>query len=131
MHPASTKYLEAKSSMPIFVKITLAPDCIILVIRLLSMSHYFCLIFYKFFGSSTKTWIPICILNLFKLKSMQAILAFLIWVGICWCALTVCKAYPLINWLSVELCPCALRIFIDFIGNLGPNIVYCFMVLID
>lgn len=83
-----------------------------------------------FLGSSTKTWIPSWSLNLFKLKSRQAILAFLISVGICWCALTVCIAYPLISWLYVELWPWALRILIDLIGYVVPNIVFCSTVLI-
>lgn len=84
-----------------------------------------------FLGSSTKTWIPSWSLNLFKLKSKHAILAFFIYVGICWCALTVWIAYPLISWLSVELCPCALRMLIDLIGYFVPKIDYCLTVLID
>lgn len=91
-HPASTKYFEAKSSMPMRVSTTFAPLSKILVILLFKTSHSFCLIFSKFLGSSTKTWMPICNLNLFKLKSKQAIFAFLTIVGICWWAFTVWMA---------------------------------------
>lgn len=55
MHPASTIYLDAKSSIPIVVQMTLAPDSNILVTLLFKTSHYFCLIFSIFFGSSTRT----------------------------------------------------------------------------
>jgi len=131
IHPASTIYFEAKSSIPILVRITLAPAWRILLTLYFKTSHYFCLIFSIFLGSSTKTWIPNWSLNLFKLKSRQAIFAFLISVGICWWALTVWIAYPLTNWLYVELCPWALRILIDLTGYLTPKIVYCLTALIE
>lgn len=81
--PASTMYLEARSSMPILVRITFAPDSRILVTLLLRTSHSFCLIFSRFFGSSTSTCTPSCSRNLLRLKSRQAIFAFFTMVGIC------------------------------------------------
>lgn len=131
IHPASTRYFEARSSMPILVRITFAPASRIFFTLCLRTSHSFCLIFYKFLGSSTRTWMPIWSLNLFRLKSKHAIFAFFISVGICWWAFTVCSAYPFTSWLSVELCPWAFKIFIDFIGYFAPKILSCFIALIE
>lgn len=55
MHPASVMYFEAKSSIPILVTMTLAPDYKIFLTLSFKTSHSFCLIFSMFFGSSTKT----------------------------------------------------------------------------
>lgn len=44
-HPASVIYFDAKSSIPIVVRMTLAPDSKILVTLLFKTSHSFCLIF--------------------------------------------------------------------------------------
>lgn len=53
--PDSNMYLEAVSSMPMVVMMTLAPASMILDILVLRTSHYFCLIFSRFLGSSTRT----------------------------------------------------------------------------
>ena len=76
--PASTRYLAATSSSPIFVKNTLAPAFKILSILSFRMSSYRSLMSCRLLGLFSSTCTPICILNLLKLKSRQAILAFLI-----------------------------------------------------
>jgi len=54
IHPASIKYLFATSSIPLVVKMTLAPAARIFSILSFKISHSLYLIFSKFLGSSTK-----------------------------------------------------------------------------
>lgn len=78
----SDKYLLAISSIPFVVMITLAPELRIKSHLCFNISHSFYLIFSNSFGFSILIEIPIWSLNLLRLKSRQAILAFLTEVGI-------------------------------------------------
>ena len=98
----SSKYFYAISSIALVVNITFAPAFIIFSHLSFKISHSLNLIFSRFFGSVTKTYIPICNLNLFKLKSRQAIFAFSTFVLISCDARIVYSAYPFTSTLWRE-----------------------------
>jgi len=98
--PFAIRYFYAKSSIPIVDRITLTPAPIIISIlslstetSLLNYYHtnflipYLSRIFDRAFGSSTVICTPIAHLNLLRLKSIHAILAFSTLVDIYWDAL--------------------------------------------
>mmetsp|Transcript_19340 Transcript_19340/g.28597 ORF Transcript_19340/g.28597 Transcript_19340/m.28597 type:complete len:208 (-) Transcript_19340:728-1351(-) len=79
---ASTKYFKHKSSIPFVVRTTFAPEIKIFSILSFVMSISLCRMESTSFISFTTTSTPMCILCLCRLKSNNAILAFLTLVGI-------------------------------------------------
>mmetsp|Transcript_65808 Transcript_65808/g.130425 ORF Transcript_65808/g.130425 Transcript_65808/m.130425 type:complete len:247 (-) Transcript_65808:714-1454(-) len=82
--PASTKYLMAMSSMPLVVKMTLAPALSSSWMRSRVMSASFLRMSSSFLGSVTTTCTPCAILDFRRSMSSSAILAFLTVRGMPW-----------------------------------------------
>mmetsp|Transcript_11370 Transcript_11370/g.18278 ORF Transcript_11370/g.18278 Transcript_11370/m.18278 type:complete len:318 (+) Transcript_11370:563-1516(+) len=116
MHLAVTKYLIAASSIPLVVKMTLAPALISSSMRSLMMSYSLALIASTSVGFS----IIICTPNLSAMrlisKSTMAILAFLMLRGICCEHRYSCKQYPLMSSASRMPLPVTFKISTAFTG---------------
>mmetsp|Transcript_2768 Transcript_2768/g.6172 ORF Transcript_2768/g.6172 Transcript_2768/m.6172 type:complete len:205 (-) Transcript_2768:16-630(-) len=82
--PASTKYLIAMSSMPLVVRMTLAPALISSWIRSFVMSASRCRIASSLAGSVTTTCTPIAIFDLRRSMSSSAIFALVTTRGMPW-----------------------------------------------
>ena len=99
--PASTRYFMQVSSMPIVVRMTLAPAAMIFWIFSLVMSASRCRMPSSFWGSEMVTCTPSAIRWRCRLKSSSAILALATDRGICWLARVLRRAYPCTRVLSV------------------------------
>merc|ERR1719245_891818 len=117
MAPASTKYLRHRSSTPWVVRTTLAPEAKILVILSLVMSDSRARMAARLSWLETLTSTPSLILTLFRPKSIRAILALAIFLGIPSQATVQFRAYPLTSIDSLWDLPCDLSTLTDLMGT--------------
>mmetsp|Transcript_15421 Transcript_15421/g.30715 ORF Transcript_15421/g.30715 Transcript_15421/m.30715 type:complete len:257 (+) Transcript_15421:343-1113(+) len=108
-HPASTKYLRQRSSIPLVVSITLAPAPMIFIIRSLVISISRCRMLSISARSVTVTSTPMAMRCRWKFISSMAILAPETQVGMPWEARETFSAKPSTMCDSVEDFPCAFR----------------------
>mmetsp|Transcript_9423 Transcript_9423/g.20862 ORF Transcript_9423/g.20862 Transcript_9423/m.20862 type:complete len:310 (-) Transcript_9423:411-1340(-) len=119
MAPASTKYLRHRSSMPLVVRITLAPASRILWIFSLVMSISLCRISSTCLVSVSTTCTPICSLCFCRLKSSSATLTPpLRAVGMAGEAREQLRAKPSTSSESRALCPCDFSMWMLPMGHL-------------
>lgn len=120
MAPASTKYLRHRSSMPLVVRITFAPDSRIFWIFSLVMSISLCLISSTCLVSVSTTCTPICILCFCRLKSSSAIFTLpCSAVGIAGEARAQLSAKPSTSSESIALLPWLFRMWMLPMGHLA------------
>mmetsp|Transcript_19336 Transcript_19336/g.35914 ORF Transcript_19336/g.35914 Transcript_19336/m.35914 type:complete len:271 (-) Transcript_19336:471-1283(-) len=122
MAPASTKYFRHRSSIPLVVRMTFAPESMIFWMRSLVMSISLCLIFSISSGSLTTTCTPMANLCLCRFMSSMAILAFATVVGMPWAARVTLRANPFTMWDSREDFPWALRMWMAEMGYLKAGL---------
>mmetsp|Transcript_150994 Transcript_150994/g.263866 ORF Transcript_150994/g.263866 Transcript_150994/m.263866 type:complete len:234 (-) Transcript_150994:632-1333(-) len=114
--PASTMYFIQTSSIPLVVKITLAPAAIIFRILSFVTSTSRRRMASSSFGSDTMIWIPSFNFVTRKSKSNNAILAFCTAVGMAWLDRVQFRANPSTNVDSLELFPCCFKTLMALTG---------------